>query len=47
MSSAIGALDPLPGLATAGLLAEDIAAPCRPIGGMLYLGTDGVGPATD
>ena len=47
LASAIGALDPLPGLATASLLAEDIAAPCRPIGGMLYLGTDGVGPATD
>ena len=47
LASAIGALDPLPGLATASLLDEDIAAPCRPIGGMLYLGTDGVGPATD
>ena len=47
MASAIGALDPLPGLATASLLDADIAAPCRPIDGMLYLGTDGVGPATD
>ena len=47
LASAIGALDPLPGLATADLLADDISTPCRPVGGTLYLGTDGVGPVID
>ena len=47
LASAIGALDPLPGLATADLLVNDIATPCRPVGGTLYLGMGGVGPVTD
>ncbi len=37
LASALGALDPAPGLATAGLLAEDLVAPLLPVGGHLDL----------
>ena len=37
LASAIGATDPAPGLATAGLLAVDIASPCLPVNGEIRL----------
>jgi L-alanine-DL-glutamate epimerase-like enolase superfamily enzyme len=37
LASAIGALDPAPGLATASLLAVDVDTPCLPVHGELLL----------
>ena len=44
LASAIGALDPAPGLATASLLAVDVATPFLPVNGQLDL-DPGLGPA--
>jgi L-alanine-DL-glutamate epimerase-like enolase superfamily enzyme len=38
LASAIGAVDPAPGLATASLLAVDVATPFLPVNGELLLG---------
>ena len=42
LASAIGALDPAPGLATAGLLADDVGPSLLPVDGSLFL--DRLGP---